>query len=173
MLPVVPVPLADLLLARLFTALVSPGKCQLGEPVRVWLQQAVLKSAIEGVPLDEALGLAGGGARTLRRRLLTLRRDLHLGHALALVAIDSDVSEWARCKRLAPLVARFEADTWPRAARWVEPSSAWPAWKAQLFHAAKTGLPLPCTARGLSEAAKRVVPYSLPSERDRMLALWI
>jgi hypothetical protein len=167
-----PVALADECLGRLFAALVS-RRAPLDLAVTEWLLQGLLSAARQGVPLDEALGLAGGGARTLRRRLLTVRRDLHLADALAAVAVVDDVSEWQRCQRLAAQIRRFTSDVWPRAGKWAEPPSDWPAWKTALFRAAQTGIELPTSARAVSAACTRVAPYSRTRDARTILALYL
>lgn len=168
-----PVALADECLDRLFSALTSPRRVLLDPAVTEWLLQGLLTAVRQGVTWEEALGLAGGGARTLRRRLLTVRRDLHLAEALAVVAVGDDVSEWQRCKRLAAQVRRFTSDVWPRACKLAEPPSEWPAWKTALFHAARTGIDLPKSARAVSAACTRVAPYSRSRPAVTMLALYL
>ncbi len=154
----------DLALAEVFQAACTHG--QLGMLGREWLVLGFLRSVRDGIPLDAALGLCGGGSRTLRRRLLTEQRDVQLARALVLVALDAEVSVWERCKRLAPLAQRFCADVWPRASRLAAPPSDWPEWKQALFNAARTGLELPASAKGMQAAWKRVGGYSVPRAAD-------
>ncbi|MDO9072601.1 MAG: hypothetical protein Q7U73_05000 [Rubrivivax sp.] len=140
---------------------------------REWLLKGVLASARHGLPLDEALCLAGGGARTLRRRLLTRRRDAHLAEALAAVALGDEPTDWERCRRLATEIRRFKAAVWPRARKWDAPPTDWPAWKAALFRAAQTGIELPDSPDALSAAWARVRHYSRPCTPGTVLELYL
>ncbi len=166
-----PVALADDCLSSLFAALMTHG--EIDPLVREWLLKGVLASARRGVPLDEALGLAGGGARTLRRRLLTRRRDAHLADALAAVAVGDEPTDWERCRRLAVEIRRFKAAVWPRARKWDAPPTDWPAWKAALFHAAQIGIELPDSPDALSAAWARVRHYSRPRPPGTVLELYL
>jgi hypothetical protein len=157
----VSVALADECLGRLFAALTAVPRAPLDLAVTEWLLQGLLTAARQGVPLEEALGLAGGGRRTFRQRLLQRQRDEHLVRALQAVAADARLPLWPRCLRLAPEVKRFLAVAWPRARRLGAAPSEWPAYRQALFGAAATGLALPTSASGLRDACQRVAPYSL------------
>ena len=167
-----PVELADECLSQLFAA--AYANRPLAPLTRDWLVRGILAHARQDLPLDQALCLAGGGKRTTRRRLLTLQRDLRLRQALDATALSTDVcTPWERCVRLAPLVQRFAADVWPRARGWESPPSDWPEWKRALFHAAKSGLPLPASAKGLLASWTRAGHYSLPRPGGSVLALYV
>lgn len=147
------------LLARLFAATWSDEPFDL--IVRVWLQRGILEAVRRGEPLDQALGLAGPGLESLRRRYLREQRNKHLARAQDAVALDSSVTAWARCGRLAPLVRSFVADTWPKAKRLQDPPADWPSWKRHTFRAAQTGHELPTTQRGLHKAVNETPAFSV------------
>lgn len=125
-------------------------------------------SVRRGDSLDETLGLAAAGKRSLQRRLLTLQRDQYLCAALAAVCIDENLSGWQRCKRLAPLIMKFDALDWKRARRALHPPSDWPSWKQALFRAAQTDIPLPTTPERLYQIMKSA-PQDSFSRKGAML----
>lgn len=135
--------------------------CATGEPltleVRAWFAHA-LQALADGEQdaLEDALGLvrAGGGQTArLARRLRLAARDAHLRAALDAVA-DRDVPAWERCQRLAEEVRRFERNR-PGAM-----PPALPLVRRNLWHAARIGLPLPSSARGLWRALNAITPCS-------------
>lgn len=137
----------DELLGNLFASTFRGTK--LDAFTRGWLQRGILSALRKDIPLDRALGLARTGHSSLQSRYLMTRRNHHLIEALEAVALDSTVTEWQRCTRLAPEVRKFMQQTWPHYKRLANPPDAWPAFKKHLWHAAATDHQLPDTASGL------------------------
>lgn len=132
---------ADDLLGELLQALISERPPS--PRVRAWFVDGVLRALRRDERWDARLGLADAGSPSLRRRLLMLERDSHLLVALQCVALDVAVTDWQRCQRAAELARKFVRNSWPQARRMSEPPVDWPAAKRALFHAARTGLPVP------------------------------
>ena len=131
---------------------------------RGWLTSGILRAVRTGDSLDSCLSLAGAGKVCLSQRLLMIRRDLHLNQALQNVAIDTQLSPWKRCVRLAPLVKTFQGITWRHVKNLSVPPSDWPAYKCDLWSAMKTGVPLPESAHGLRAVLAQGAAFS----RNRM-----
>lgn len=134
---------------------------------------AILRAIREGESIDAAIGLSAAGVRTLRTQLLMLKRDRALLTALGAVALDQEVSNWERCRRLAPLLRRFVAVARPMAGRMSAPPVDWPEWKKAAFAAMTTGLDLPTSARGLDNVVKRMRGYSLRETGANLLARYL
>lgn len=134
---------------------------------------AILRAIRKGESIDTAIGLSAAGVRTLRTRMLMLQRDKALQAALAAVAIDEDVSDWERCRRLAPLLRRFIAVARPMAGRVSTPLVDWPEWKKAAFVAMATGLNLPTSPRGLLDVAQRRGEYSSREFGVNLLARYL
>lgn len=122
---------------------------------RELLVVAILRVIRKGERFDTAIGLSAAGVRTLRTRLLTLQRDTALLAALAAVALDEDVSDWERCRRLSKDLRRFVAVAQPMSTRMSAPLADWPEWKKAVFVAMQTGLDLPTSPRRLLDIAQR------------------
>lgn len=136
------------------------------------LATAILSAVRGGQTLDESLGLAGIGTRSVRRQLLMVRRDLFLADALEAVALDDRVSDWSRCQRLAPLVRDFMAYDWPTA-RFAAPCADWPGWRIDLYKAAQTGLDLPLSPQGLLAALHRTRRLHASSPNAVVLSFYL
>ncbi|HQC94578.1 MAG TPA: hypothetical protein PK306_02580 [Aquabacterium sp.] len=156
-------------LAELFLAVAWGKAVPPTDPTRFWFAKGVMKAVRTGGSLDEALGLTGAGRRELRTRLQQVRRDELIAEAVAAVALDDALSEWARCLRLAEEVARLQR-AWPRVQALADPPSDWPACRRLLFAAAKVGKDLPQTAHGLRRALARNRAYSRNAAATKMLA---
>lgn len=154
-------------LAQLFDC--AMRRHDLGPLLRHWLQQGILRAIRRGESLDTALGLSGAGRRSLQRRLLLVQRDEQLVLALGAVTVDPRLSDWDRCRRLAPLVRDFMRE-WPRLRRLLEPPADGPEWRSALFRAAQCGQALPLTPGGLLAVLKRYRGYSLNDSKVTMLA---
>lgn len=87
-------------------------------------------------PLDSCLGLREPSAR-----LRKARRDSHLRHAWDAVALGADVTPWARSRRLAKAIRRFQDGDWPRWRDRDAPPPEASDVKAHLFAAFKIGTP--------------------------------
>jgi hypothetical protein len=123
------------------------------------LCKGILKAARTGLGLDAALGISGAGKRSVRQKLLMIRRDLHLVEALRAVTLDEAATDWQRSQRLAPPLRRFMTEAWPRASQLDAPPNDWPTWKIEVFRAAQTGLRLPRSEIGLYEVLRRTPHY--------------
>jgi len=129
-----------------------------------WWIAGVQAGLRDGSTLDRALGLSAPGARSWRTSLLQAQRDHHLVRAARAVVLDDGQSDWACCQRLAPLVRAFVANVWPRLRDRPEPPEDWPTARRELFLAARTGLTLPSTPRGLLKVVSRATTYSVRSD---------
>ena len=149
--------------------------CETGQPMppeaRQHLAGAIRHCAVTGDRLDRALGLADAGMRSLQTRLALHRRNQHLLDAVRSVALDEGVSDWQRCKRLAPLVTAFAAGREYRATRYAPaPPDGWAAWKRHTWRALATDAGLPSSARQLYEIVRRADAYSLHDRGVNLLA---
>jgi hypothetical protein len=125
-----------------------------------WLADGIARAVRRGDRLDASLGLAAPGQDSMQRKLLAILRNGFLVDAISSVAIDARISEWSRCKRLAPLLRHFVADVWPRVRMLSGPPCDWPTWKRSTFYAAQTDLDLPTSVRGLHDIVKSTRLYS-------------
>lgn len=137
---------------RLLTAI--EADLPLPSDVRHWLESG-LRTYLHGPDhrrLCACLALSGRG----RRRPGTVRaiaeRNRHLRDALGAIAIDPEVSTWARCTRLADELRRFDT-AWRRTRDHPEPPNHWPTWKAACWRAFATGIEVPRSARALYRIA--------------------
>lgn len=137
-----------------------------------WMAKAVLRAGREGVPLDQALAFARQGVECFSQRMQRELRDQHLVQAALAIAVDEEVDLWERCRRLAPLVRRFEATIWtqPGVQRLSAPPEHWDAWKGHLFHARQLGMQLPGSAAGLFKCLNSNPPFSVHARPATMLA---
>lgn len=137
-----------------------------------WMAKAVLRAGREGVPLDQALAFAGTGVDPFAQRMQRELRDQHLAQAALAMAVDGSVDLRERCRRLAPLVRKFESTIWtqPGVRRLSAPPEHWDAWKVHLFHARRLGKQLPGTANGLFKCVNSNPPFCVHARPVRMLA---
>lgn len=142
----------------------------LGHQAGQWLAFGIRAAVRRAEPLEVSLGLAGPGKRSLQRQLLTLRRDMHLLRAIKVVAIEEGITDWQRCKRLAPLISQFMHCTWPKAKRYAIAPSDWPTWKVEVFGAACTDIELPRSSRGLYNLVQADARCSIHSRKATLLA---
>jgi hypothetical protein len=149
--------LAEVLSAIAESPRVSPG-------ARDWLFQGVRDAADEGLPLEKALELTGYGSRTFRYRVALLQRDELLLEALRSVSLDPAVDDWQLCRRLAPMIERLMAFETRNIGKSPSPPDHWPSCKRLVYRAAaiaiEFNLSMPCTAKGVLAAVKRVAAYS-------------
>jgi hypothetical protein len=126
---------------------------EVGKSARMWLLLGLLGYAGKpGARLDDCLGLAAPGRRHLNSVLQQLQRNKHLAQAVETISLDSDLSTWRRCERLALQVVNL-VEVWNQHYRHVaQPTETWPAWKQHLFLAWRTGRKLPTSTKGLYEA---------------------
>lgn len=139
---------------------------------RAW-EHCILASVRRGESLDVSLGLTASGQRSLQTRLLHLKRDEQILLALAAVAVEPDVSTWARCLRLSPLVRSFSDREWRQARLLAEPLPDWPRWKAHIFRAMQTGISLPRSPNGLFYIAQKADACSQNEQGARLLASYL
>lgn len=157
-------------LAELFDA-VTRGR-QPDSGAALWFTAGVLHVMRHGGSLDAALGLSVPGLRSLRRRLLFIRRNAHLRAALIAVGLEPELIAWQRCKRLAPLVVSF-MHTWPRLSSLSAPASDWADWKVHVWLAARCNVGMPTTADGLNKAVDGAVGYSVDEGWSNMLSRYL
>lgn len=118
-----------------------------------WLLAGIEAHLTESVTLDKALGLAGAqGIEISRRRWLRERRNHHLRGAL--MACEG-ATPWPRAVALAAEIRRFETTLWPRWRMLEQPPPTASTLRTHLFHAFRTGLPIPATARRLHDIGRR------------------
>jgi hypothetical protein len=153
-------------LAEVFEALAT-GR-EVHPKTSEWLVRGIVSAVRRGESIDLALGLAAPGQRSLQRQLQTLCRDHHLLRAIDLIGFSDELSAWQRCTRLAPLIRSFCHSTWPSCKYLDAAPSEWPLWKAEIFHAARTDIKLPMSARQLYELVKAGA-YCSPHRRKAML----
>lgn len=128
--------------------------------VRAWFLDGVLRAIRRGESIEAGLGIKGAGRRSVQRLFMQRVRDECLCTALGEVSLDADLSPWGRCTRLAPLVTRFQAETWPRYKYAELPPPGWPGYQKSLWRAAKTDLELPCSPHALRKILIRLGGYS-------------
>lgn len=157
------------LLAELCHVLECGEDRQGGEAARLWFLNGVRRAMSERCGLDRALGLSGAGLRRLQARAWQVRRDALVAQAAEAVALDQDLTEWARCQRLAEEVAHLHR-AGGRVRGLADPPAEWPACRQYLFRASKLCGSLPQTAEGLRLALKRNRAYSLRTASMMMLA---
>lgn len=147
---------------------------ELSSMTREWLIKNLLVYLRAGgdLSLDAALGLSGNGCRSTHTILATAIRNQHLRTALDGISLDTRLSQWARCCRLADQVSRLVpvfASTYRKAAK---PPTDWPSWKAALFLAWRVGPEIPATAMGIQKAANRADGFSVCGEGLRVVATY-
>jgi len=138
------------MLADLLDSLMNDRPVQV--TTREWLIAGILRALRRSEPLDVALRLqpfSGGRSSSIQRRLLTLKRDLHLAQAIEGVALDDRVETWERCRRLAKEIERFARVDWPAARGLPAPPADWPAYRAHLWQAF-------CCDVGVPESPRRL-----------------
>lgn len=144
------------------------GHCEHGEPLpieaRSHLAAAIRRCALTGDSLDTCLGVSAPGRRTLQTRIATQIRNEFLIIAVAVVALDETLSMWQRCRRLAPLLDRFQTTNWKKTRYQDAPPANWPLWQKCAWHAASTDVALPTSERQLYDAVRGAGVYS-PHER--------
>lgn len=142
---------------------------------RDWLLRSILVALRTGEALDQASGLAAAGQDSLQLRVLRRLRDQHLALAALAVAIDTEVSVWSRCKRLAPAIREFESRVWsqPAVRALSAPPQSWPEWKRQVFLARRIGLPVPTTAEGLYKRLDAIPPFCGSAAKATLLGHFI
>ncbi len=153
-------------LGEVFEALAT-GRALQPQAVQ-WLLQGIASAVRRGDSIDAALGLAAPGRRSLQRQLQTLRRDHHLLRAIELVGFSEDLTAWKRCTRLAPLIRSFCANAWPSSKYLDVAPLEWAPWKIEVFHAARTDIKLPTSARQLYDLVQAGARCS-PHRRKAML----
>lgn len=148
-----------------------------GRPVnplsRWWFERGVLRSIRRGESLDSSLGLSGAGLSCLQARLLLIQRNGYLAAAADSVALDSAVTQWQRCVRLADEAAKFMVHTWPITKRLSAPPEEWHTFKKHLWHAACTDLDIPTSARGIRYALQQNAQFSLNGSGAKLLAQYL
>ena len=149
--------------------------CETGQPLppeaRQHLAGAIRHCAVTGDRLDRALGIASAGMRSLQTRLALQRRNHCLRDAVRAVALDERLSDWQRCKRLAPLAVAFAASHEYRSTRYgCEPPAGWPGWKKHIWYALATDTGLPTSARQLYDIVRQADAYSLHGKGLNLLA---
>jgi|GEM_PF-3345333 len=149
------------------------GDKKLDEQSAEALRSCIVASVRRGESLDVSLGLTASGQRSLQTRLLHLKRDEQILMALAAVAVEPDVSTWARCLRLSPLVRAFSDREWRQARLLAEPLPDWPRWKAHIFRAMQTGISLPRSPNGLFYIAQKADACSQNEQGARLLASYL
>lgn len=142
---------------------------------RDWFVKHGLRFLRGGGSLEQALGLAGPGVATVRRRLLLIQRDEHLDLAAQAVAIGDAVDLWERCARLAPLLKRFEAGKWSRASvrELQAPPQSWETWEQHALRAFQVGEGVPLTAAGLHKRLNSTPHCSVSGGAARVLARYL
>lgn len=115
----------------------------------LWLKNGVIKYMQEGkqLSLDKALGLAVCGSRHVSTQLSLSVRNHYLILSIRNISFNEDISDWERCKRLAPKANNL-CNFWDRH-RNIYPDENWDLWKCYLHQAWSTGSGVPTTARGL------------------------
>lgn len=155
-------------LAELYSAAVEGRAADLQS--RSWFADGVVLALRRGISIDTALGLAGPGIPSMRRRALMAKRDAHLVDAARSIVLDTRLSQWEAATRLGPLLRRFEADTWPRVRSLNEPPASWDAWRRHAFHARATGIELPKSRSALYDLLQKAGGCFQESKRRTMLA---
>lgn len=145
----------------------------LSASTREWATRGILQTIRRREPMEAALRLAGPGLEDLGARLARIQRDQYITQALAAVALDDGITDWQRCTRLAPLVARFTADIWPKTKRLHAPPDTWPEYKKALWHAAATDCTLPESPRALLDVLKRNGGFSPHKTGAKLLATFL
>ena len=115
----------------------------------LWLKMSLIKYITQGgsLSLDKSLGLAVCGSRHISTQLGLRVRNIYLAESVRLIAFNEDLSDWERCKRLAPKINQLSAFWHIHHVREVD--LAWDGWKIQLHHAWAVGCGLPTSIRGI------------------------
>ena len=143
------------------------------EAARNWFLDGALRAIREDKPLDYFLGLSCAGKPRLKRRMMMIKRDAYLVAALQDVALDSQIKAWERCQRLAPIVKTFQRITWGQAQRLSDPPLDWPTHKRHLWHAMRTGIPLPESPHALRAILVQAGGYSHNNKGATLLAQFL
>jgi hypothetical protein len=137
------------------------GKSILAEtPQWKWLDNGILKYMVDGgeSTLDKSLGLAVCGSRHASTQLANRVRNHYLILAINHISLDDELSDWAKCGRLAEQVNKL-CPFWQTHKVKVTDIN-WPTWKVYLHQAWLTDIGIPGTARGLY-SVKENSTYSL------------
>lgn len=126
------------------------------ESVRRWLAAGIL-ATLDGTPMEKALGLKRRGQQPMRVRILQHQRDMYLMQAIRAASFDPNrsLSDWEKCKRLAPLLNTWRQHSWPREQDLDSPPRGL-VWKLWAWHAARIDDNLPSDTRALYEVVNRV-----------------
>lgn len=141
---------------------------------QLWFDRGVLLALREGRDLGVALGLSAAGTRKIGGRLLMIKRNSFIAEAADYVALNEDVSDWKRCKRLVPLVKKMDGmwSQWKRLPaipdNWSQSQTA--LYNARLLNPDGGWKWIPCTAQGLLNAVNESRAYALENSPMTMLA---
>jgi hypothetical protein len=147
-------------LSLLASDLLAGKSILVDSPQWQWLKDGIFKYMRDDnqLSLDRSLGLAVCGSRHASTQLTNRVRNHYLILAINHISLDDELSDWARCMRLADQVKRL-CPVWT--AHEVKISDRnWPAWKIYLHQAWLTDVGIPGTPRGLY-SVKENSTYSL------------
>lgn len=135
-------------------------------PQGAWLKKGILRYIKdERLSLDKSLGLAVCGSRHISTKIAQNLRNHYLIQAVRNISLNNELSDWARCVRLAAQANRL-CHFWDTQKN-ISLDPGWESWKSHLFKAWDVGIGVPTTARGLYRVMENSI-YSLHRDELRM-----